>query len=471
MGKKERLTSNCDVENQEGFVENAKQARVVHDEQMKYRPKKRKDMTPQQKRKQSIIAGVSVGTVFVIIAMVIGFTALAGTLGFNGNMQYIETLETIGTKNDFVVSKTTGEGEYGWTFTFEESKKRDLKVLQLTDIHIGAGGWSVQKDKAAINAIYALVKEAQPDLVVITGDIAYPVGFQSGSFDNLREAKLFTKLMNQIGVYWAFVFGNHDTEVYSKYDRMAIGKYYESNNIENAENSKMLFTVGKDAEDTAQGMGVGNYTIDVMAGNTLVHTLYMFDSHSYTDDAKSGISWKYDNIHQSQVDWYENLVDKRHALNPGSKSTAYFHIPLVEFRQAWYDFLDNGKKEITQADVDAGKFEQPVKLINGTVGETGKMVYSGDGEDNLYESMVGASKTTGERNTIGIFCGHDHYNNFSIQYGKIRFTYGMSIDYLAYPTIYKETSQRGGRTIVINHQTGEFETNMLPYTVDWKNAK
>ncbi len=33
--------------------------------------------------------------------------------------------------------------------------------------------------------------------------------------------------------------------------------------------------------------------------------------------------------------------------------------------------------------------------------------------------------------TKGIFCGHDHYNNISLEYKGIRLTYAMSIDYLA----------------------------------------
>ena len=50
----------------------------------------------------------------------------------------------------------------------------------------------------------------------------------------------------------------------------------------------------------------------------------------------------------------------------------------------------------------------------------------------------------------GTFCGHDHYNNFSVEYMGVRLTYGMSVDYLAYPGIYKEHSQRGCTVINID---------------------
>ena len=78
-----------------------------------------------------------------------------------------------------------------------------------------------------------------------------------------------------------------------------------------------------------------------------------------------------------------------------------------------------------------------MKLIYGVAGETGKVVYCGMHEDDLFETMQALGSTK------GVFCGHDHLNNFSVDYKGIRLTYGMSVDYLAYPGIYKKGAQRG----------------------------
>lgn len=48
-----------------------------------------------------------------------------------------------------------------------------------------------------------------------------------------------------------------------------------------------------------------------------------------------------------------------------------------------------------------------------------------------------------------MFCGHDHLNNVSLTYKGVRLTYGLSIDYLAYPGIDKLDAQRGGTLITI----------------------
>ena len=80
-------------------------------------------------------------------------------------------------------------------------------------------------------------------------------------------------------------------------------------------------------------------------------------------------------------------------------------------------------------------------------------------EDNLFETMqeLGSTKA--------IFCGHDHDNNFSIDYKGIRFTYGMSIDYLAYPGIYKRGSQRGC-TVINFSPDGSFNCSQENYYQD-----
>lgn len=40
------------------------------------------------------------------------------------------------------------------------------------------------KDRRAIDCVVRMVTAEQPDLVAVTGDIAYPVPFQSGTFNN-----------------------------------------------------------------------------------------------------------------------------------------------------------------------------------------------------------------------------------------------------------------------------------------------
>lgn len=69
--------------------------------------------------------------------------------------------------------------------------------------------------------------------------------------------------------------------------------------------------------------------------------------------------------------------------------------------------------------------------------------FAGEGDDRvccseevspLFDAVLRLGSTK------GIFCGHDHLNNWSVEYKGVRLTYGMSVDYLAYFGIYKNTN-------------------------------
>jgi hypothetical protein len=80
-----------------------------------------------------------------------------------------------------------------------------------------------------------------------------------------------------------------------------------------------------------------------------------------------------------------------------------------------------------------------------------------DYPSSLFDRMVELGSTS------GTFCGHDHYNNMSLEYRGIRLTYGMSIDYLAMPGIEKDTAQRGAELITILRD-GSWDVYQLPLT-------
>ena len=90
----------------------------------------------------------------------------------------------------------------------------DFKVLHLTDIHLSGGFLQKETDKKTINAVAAMVSAEKPDLVIVTGDIAYAIGI-GGTINNAYAHNMFIRLMENLGVYWTVAFGNHDTEPYN----------------------------------------------------------------------------------------------------------------------------------------------------------------------------------------------------------------------------------------------------------------
>lgn len=121
-------------------------------------------------------------------------------------------------------------------------------------------------------------------------------------------------------------------------------------------------------------------------------------------------------------------------------SMAFFHIPLQEYREA-YELYESGSDR--------------VKYFFGENGETMiDKVCCSDYPSKLFDTAVELGSTK------AMFCGHDHYNNLSVEYQGIRLTYGMSIDYLAMPGIENDTAQRGG-TLITLHGDSEFDIEQV----------
>ena len=430
-----------------------------------------KDMTPEQRRRYNIRAIVITSVVCGLVLVFFGICALCSWVGYTGNFDYIATIEAIDYDSPFtLIEPEDSETDY-YEFV-AESEKDSFRVLHLTDIHIGAGAFSASKDRWAIEAVVETVNRVEPDLVIVTGDMAYPVPFQAGTFNNKREAEMFASMMERLGVYWTITFGNHDTEIYSLYDRDDIAaEVYSDPKWEHClfrEGPTDIAGKGNDVivvrHPTADGVEIvdaASYAANV--GSTKIsQALVTIDSHSYTDGDYFGIAWKYDNIHQDQIDWYAREMDRLTEMNGGEqvKNLVFFHIPLTEYGVYWNEYKDNGHNDTAN-----------VHKVHGQAGESGEKSFPGVNDCLTFETMLAHGGQ-------GTFCGHDHYNTFAIDVkattkdadgndvtGVIRLSYGMSIDYLAYVGIASDIEQRGGQEIRIDADGG-FATRHWAYQGD-----
>ncbi len=354
-------------------------------------------------------------SVVIVLAIVI---AGANVLSVNNLLKKGSSYNKVEIENQIVPEK---DENGNWYFTTD----RDFKVMHLTDIHIGGGFMSKGVDEKALNAVATMVTKEKPDLVIATGDITFPVPYRAGTFNNYSGAKAFANLMESLGVYWDVTFGNHDAEAYSYFDRESLAEFYE-----NEEYKYCLFQAGPEDVD-----GYGNHTIEVKNSKGIItQAIILIDSQAYVkDNIIESIKGTYDNVHPNQVEWYESEILRMNAENEKIskdsvpvKSLAFFHIPLVEMDDAWNEFRENDYK-------DTDNF----KYVEGIIGEQGRQVCCGYGEDDLFEKMLELQSTK------AMFNGHDHVNNTTFEYKGIQFSYGYSIDYFAYSGIDKLGSQRG----------------------------
>ena len=390
-----------------------------------------KDKTKIKKLIRRILAGI----VAAIVA-VAGVTAIANVIFLNSGIKKAHSFEKVGCELKF---EEKGNGV--WNIY----SNKDLKVLQLTDIHLGGGWMSVKKDAMSLNAVASIIKAEKPDLVVFSGDIAFPVPFQAGTFNNKSGAKMLAELMETLGVYWTATYGNHDTEAYSYFNRKNITEFY----------SKYPHSLMREG---AEGIdGYGNQVFNIINSDGMItRSIFTLDSHAYVDGDILGIMWKYDNIHENQIEWYKSVIEENNNHNKFRMlassnssffennmqflrvpSTVFLHVPLMEYKTAWNEYVDNGYKDTAD-----------VKFNYGKAGESGKVVYPGLYDDNFFETMLELGSTD------TVFCGHDHLNNFSVNYKGIDLTYSYSVDYLAYVGISKLGSQRGCTMLTVAEDGG-----------------
>lgn len=388
--------------------------------------------TPKQKFKKILKILLAI---ILVIALLCAVFASISAVGIASNGNFIKELEAVEYENQ-LVPELSDDGYYSF-FTDD-----DFKIVQLSDIHIGAGFMSIKKDSMAINAVAAMLREEKPDLVVVTGDIAYPVPVQAGTFNNKTSAKLFASLMEQLGVYWCLAFGNHDTEAYSYFSRQTISQLYSDREAY----PHCLFQAGPSDVD-----GYGNYVINVRnSSGKITQSLFMLDTHSYTDNDYFGTMWKYDTIHKNQVEWYADTIDALTDENGNEqpKSLAFFHMPIPEYKTAYDEYKENGYKDT-----------ENVQYKYGKAGEKDVVVYSSSYNYGFFDKV----KELGS--TQGLFCGHDHMNNFSLEYEGIRLSYSYTVDYLAYIGIMKYGVQRGC-TVITTSPDGSFDCRLENYYQD-----
>jgi len=173
-------------------------------------------------------------------------------------------------------------------------------------------------------------------------------------------------------------------------------------------------------------MGDGNYVINISENGEIIHSIYMMDTHSkanYPDDS-------YDHLWENQISWYKWCVEGTNALaGKAVESSVIFHIPNVEYNDAWNE---------AQYNKQTGKFDNPT-YADG-FGSLSEPICSPKFNNGFFDVV----KELGS--TKNIIACHDHINNFSLEYQGVRLSYSLKCG----PGGYWDTSKNGGSTLTIS---------------------
>ncbi len=332
--------------------------------------------------------------------------------GSNFLDSYVSKAEKINVNSEMCLDE---DGYY----SIVKKDEKPFKVLQITDLHIGGGYLSRHEDLQALGIMGRAIKSTRPDLIVITGDLACPRAHISMSRNNINSFRIITDMLENIGIPYAITFGNHDTDGRALYTRRDILEFLITREhclmVENSDNRGIT--------------GFSNYIVKLKNSDGRMNSvIFLMDSNEYIS---GGRKKTYDYIHDDQVKWYGKVTDRINS-EEGRKvsSFVFFHIPIKEYKDAW------------NASVNA---ENTAVYYYGTKDEN---ISCSKYKSKLFQRIVEKGCTK------GVFCGHDHLNDFSVEYKGVRFTYGQSIDCILYA---KNLSEHKGATLLKIHKDGTFE--------------
>lgn len=360
-------------------------------------------------KKRTKITLISLGCV---ISALIPFLLIAefGNDPTNYQEDYIESLEPIEIRHlEIVKSKEN--------ITFYKEDDTDFKILQLSDIHFVGANMYKSLDLKALQAVYTMVNDVRPDLIIYTGDIIFPTLF-FGSNNNIKAAQILSMFFEKMQVPFAYEFGNHDTEHYATGNAHIINAIFQDN----------PYCVAKEDEAVTFKSGRLSQVIEVRnSDNTINQAIILLDSGDYENG--TSMASGYGNFTEAQIYWYATKIERimrfdKLADFSNVPSMCFFHIPLYEYQVA-YTLYENG---FTEVDYLYGKNDEKISCPSKSSG--------------IFQKMVELNSTK------ALFFGHDHMNNMALRYQGIEMYYGQSIDYRAYPTIKYKDQYRGG--VIIN---------------------
>lgn len=382
-----------------------------------------------------------------------GGKTLSGTYITNVSKQNNTTvISSADTDNNYVTK--TDYKNYGLDFVMDYDVDRDIKVLQLTDTQIidsaqcrttnriDAGSKAVWATEQMYNNLFRYilktVRDAKPDLILITGDVIY------GEFDDDGTAlTALIKCMDSLKIPWAPIFGNHDNE-------SEMGVKWQCEQFVNS--PYCIFNRRNEIG------GNGNYSIGISKKGKLQRVIYMLDSNGcYNSNELNGdevISRKDGKaafgFTEEQKNWYKTTAQGINALLEKTiPSFLCYHVPTKDIAEAvvaagYQEDVDSKATYTLGVDIPSDKVQSG---DSGTKGANWN-IYSYE-QPGLLELM----KSVG---TDGAFFGHEHLNSISVKYEGIRWTYGLKTGtYDSSPTVV------GGTLITLDSSSNDFTVKQV----------
>lgn len=316
-----------------------------------------------------------------------------------------------------------------------------FKILQLTDFHewlgIAYGSLSFEEKDTLKPALEEYIDEVleqeKPDLVVLTGDNIFSLGFVADLAKRVSEKTYirFAEIFEEKKQHWTMTFGNHDSESALGKDDFLNAvkpyKYFVGGSDDAAAEVYKYFEMDITGTANKRDRRLGNFSIPVYdENNAAKYNIFLLDSGSFESVPSSSIPYRY--ILPEQTAWYLKCAAELKEANGGNvvPSLLFTHIPLLEHREA---YEQNG--------VSMG-------------------FYAGISPSDVRSDIFEKAMDFGD--IRGIFTGHNHQNSITCFYTRGSRKIMMGVTPQCCVEDYADTDGSFRGRVITVYENGDFST-------------
>lgn len=279
--------------------------------------------------------------------------------------------------------------------TVNKINGRKYKVLVLPDVQLVLDDVKTKNEEYSIafSTIAELINRVAPDFIVLLGDLS-----------NGFSLDVYTAIGDYIEGFkkdWSLVWGNHDNQ--------GGGEFIENvSDVFLSRYKKLKFEKGD------KKLGNGNFLIEVKNENKVVSGLIFMDTHD-RDIVNGKECWA--KLNDAQAEWYKSTISKLKS-DGCFNSVIFMHIPFMAYKDAFDAAI---KPEYSDKKISPKDSYDQIIWNDGYKNSVGVKYESVSAHplDDFFKIV----ENNGMKNYI--FAGHDHVNNYIIDYKNSKLIYAL----------------------------------------------
>lgn len=298
---------------------------------------------------------------------------------------------------------------------------KDFNILNLTDPQLKSEDWEENSTTGKIfrHTVETLIDRVGPDLITVSGDLSYA--------GDLKSYENYADYFDSFKIPWTCCFGNHDNQDGDAFIGKVIDGYL-----------KHKFFVFEKCDPS---LGNSNFVILIEKDGKNAEGVILMDTHDRvpyeTDECGKNLAWA--NLTPGQLNWYADRVSELKEAGC-SDTTLITHIPINAYLAAAKAAFKNAvpDKSVTLGDsYGADIWNKGYEDSYGVFHEPISAYPQDEGAFDLI-CKLGSTKN--------IVCGHNHVNNWVVEYNGVRFIFATKTGNGSY----WEPELSGGTVLTVN---------------------